>query len=331
MIGRACRITTAALLALIAVDVSAQSAQGPRATWEAYDADRPTPRVPSIDQHLSDPILNGAIDLHAHFGPDSYQRQWDAFEIAQLMHERGMRGAVFKDHFTETAGLAFLLRRHAGIGDFEAFGGLALNTEVGGLNPQAVRYFAAVEGHFARIVWMPTHDSEHEVKALHQAIPFVSVSRAGKLLPAVLHVLDVVKEKGLTLATGHVSADEMLMIVAEAHRRGIEHIIITHPDLGPQFTDASLGQLQQAVKLGGDVEIVAGELFGARQAEFIAKIRSIGPAHCFISSDSGLVGTPNHADAFVMAIRILRKAGFSESELDLMFRRNPARLIGLAG
>jgi hypothetical protein len=32
---------------------------------------------------------------------------------------------------------------------------------------------------------------------------------------------------------------------------------VTHPLLGPQFTDMSLPQMQEAVKLGGAVEITA--------------------------------------------------------------------------
>ena len=127
--------------------------------WEAYKG-RST--APSIDQHLSDPILRGAIDIHAHFGPDSYARQWDAFEIARLAQERGMRGIVFKNHWSESAGLAFLVRRYAAP-QLEVFGSLSLNTPEGGINPEAVRYFAEVEGGFGKVVWMPTHDSEHEV------------------------------------------------------------------------------------------------------------------------------------------------------------------------
>jgi predicted metal-dependent phosphotriesterase family hydrolase len=58
-------------------------------------------------------------------------------------------------------------------------------------------------------------------------------------------------------------------------------------------------------------------------------IRRLGPEHCFVSSDSGLVGTPNHADALVIAIRTLRAAGFDDAALDLLFRTNPRRLLGL--
>ena len=307
----------------------AQETPSPRTAWEAFAAHYP-PLAPSKDQHLDDPILEGAIDLHAHFGPDAYPRQWDAFEIARMMQQRGMRGVVFKNHFTESAGTANLVRKYAGVPGLEVFGGLALNSEVGGINPEAVRYFAAVAGHAAKIVWMPTHESDHEVAYDHATYPAVSVSRDGVLLPEVLEVLDVIAANKLVLATGHVSPTEMLAIMREAKQRGIGPIIVTHPNLGPQFTDPTLDQLRQAVALGGFVEIVASELLGPKKDSFVKTVRAIGPEHCFVSSDSGLVGTPNHPDALVMAIRVLRAEGFAERDLDLMFRKNPARLIGLA-
>ncbi|HVY85439.1 MAG TPA: DUF6282 family protein [Caulobacterales bacterium] len=294
--------------------------------WAAY---RNRQATPSVDQHLTDPILIGAIDLHAHFGPDTYARQWDAFEIARHSDEAGMRAVVFKNHWSESAGLAYLVNRYAGLHHLQAFGGLALNTPEGGINPEAVRYFAEVEGHYARIVWMPTHDSEHEVRALHETRPYVRVSDNGVLLPQVLQVLDLIKHYDLTLATGHVSPEEMLQIVSAAHDRGITRIILTHPGLGPVFTDPTLDQLRQAVAMGGYAEVVASELLGADKDKFVAMIRALGPQHVFVSTDSGLVGTHNHADALVLSIRTLRAAGFSEGDLDLMFRRNPAFLIGL--
>ena len=89
--------------------------------------------------HRHDPALIGAIDLHAHSDPDSYPRSWDGFEVAKLAKERGMRGLLLKNHWTETAGLAYTTREDATPG-FEVFGGLSLDSPVGGVNPQAVRY-----------------------------------------------------------------------------------------------------------------------------------------------------------------------------------------------
>jgi hypothetical protein len=294
--------------------------------WEAYKSRKAKPLA---DLQLTDPILKGAIDLHAHFGPDTYDRQWDAFEIAQMAGARGMRGLVLKNHWTETAGLAHLVRKYGHDRRFEVFGGLALNATVGGINPQAVRYFAEVEGQQARIVWMPTHDSEHEVTFLGERRPYVAVSADGALLPAVLEVLDLIKQYDLTLSTGHVTPDEMLQIADEAKRRGIDRIIVTHPDMGPMFTDPTMEQLREVVALGGYVEVVASELLGSNSAHFIDMIRTLGPEHCFVASDSGLAGFYNHPDALVLSIRKLREAGFSEADLDLLFRKNPAVLVGL--
>lgn len=299
----------------------------PKAHWESY---RDLHTTPSVDQGLTDPALVGAIDLHAHYGPDAYERQWDAFEVVALAKERGMRAVVLKNHWTESAGLAQLIRKYGAQG-IQVFGSVTLDTPVGGVNPMAVRYMADVEGTWGRIVWMPTHDSEHEVEYYDETRAKAVVSRDGALIPEVLEVLDLIKERNLTLATGHVEPEEALMIMAEARRRGITKIIVTHPLLGPQFTDMSLPQLQEAVALGGAVEITAGTITrdGPEKARAIDVIKALGTQNVFISSDSGLVGTPNHPDALAMAAKSLRAAGFSEQDLDRMFKDTPARLVGL--
>ncbi len=283
-----------------------------------------------MDLRLTDPVLLGAIDLHAHHGPDSYPRQWDAFEVAALAQERGLRGIVLKNHWSETASTAYLVREHGAQG-IEVFGAVSLDTPVGGVNPQAVRYMVDVTGGWGRIVWMPTHDSEHEVTYNREQRPFVRVSRDGVLLPETLEVLDLIAEHGLTLATGHVTPEETLQILAEARKRGIAHLIVTHPLLDPQFTFMSVAQLREAVALGGVIEITAGSLFreGAGRERVLEAVRAIGPEHFFVGSDSGLTGSPNHTDALVMAIRVLRQNGIDERALTTMFKSNPARLLGL--
>ncbi len=325
-------------LAMAAASVSAQSSfsgsgadgESAKTHWAPYRASWTLP--PSVDQRLQDPILAGAIDLHAHHGPDAYPRQWDAFEVAELAASRGMRAIVIKNHWTETAGLAYLIRKHGAQG-IEVFGSLTLDTPVGGMNPQAVRYFVDVTGGYGRVVWMPTHDSEHEVKYLEQDRPFVRVSDNGELLPETLEVLSLIAEHDLTLATGHVTPAETLMIMAEARRLGIDRIIVTHPLLGEQYTYLSDDELRAAVDLGGVVEITANTLYraGPARERAFAVIRMLGAENVVISSDSGLTGTPNLADAFVMAARALREAGFDERDLELMFKINPARLLGLDG
>jgi hypothetical protein len=320
------RITTAviAVALWVAGDVHAQASH---THWEPY---KNSAAQPSVDQKLMDPVLDGAIDLHAHYGPDSYPRQWDAFEIAAIAKERGLRAIVFKNHWSETASLAYLVRKY-GTQGLDVYGAVTLDTPIGGVNPQAVRYMVDVTGGFGRIVWMPTHDSEHEVAYNKDERPSVAVSRNGRLLPEVLEVLDLIAEHDLTLATGHVTPEETLLMLDEARKRGVTRAIVTHPLLDPQFTFMTVPQLKQAVELGAVVEITAGSLFreGPGRARVLDAVRALGPDSFFVASDSGLVGTPNHTDALVMAARVLRQNGWDEAALDTMFKDNPARLLGL--
>ena len=327
IVGVSCAAVAAATVTVCSGWSLLLAQASPKAHWEPYKTQHPKP---SVDQKLRDPALIGAIDLHAHYGPDSYPRQWDAFEVVKLAKERGMRGVVLKNHWTESAGLAQLIRKY-GTQGIEVFGSVTLDTPVGGVNPMAVRYMADIEGGWGRIVWMPTHDSEREVNYNKETRAKAIVSRNGKLIPEVFEVLDLIKEANLTLATGHVAPEEALMIMAEARQRGITRIIVTHPLLGPQFTDMSLPQLQESVKLGGAIEITAGTISrdGAAKTRAIEVIKALGTQNVFLASDSGLVGTPNHPDALAMAAKSLRAAGFSEQDLNQMFKDTPARLVGL--
>jgi hypothetical protein len=323
LLGPTCGFGTGTRVRLVAAAGQSLS----QTDWESY---KDRSYTPSVDQHLTDPALIGAIDLHAHSDPDSYPRQWDGFDVARLAKDRGLRGVVLKNHYTETAGLAFLVRKY-GTPGIEVFGGLTLDLPIGGVNPQALRYMVDVLGHYGRIVWMPTHDSEHEITYLKQGRPFVRVARDGRLLPEVLEVLSLIAQNDLTLATGHVSAEEALMIIRVAKQRGVQRIIVTHPLLAPQYTYMSSDQLREATSLGAFMEVVARNLTGsaADRERALDAIRLVGPDLTFISSDAGLTGSPNHTDALAQAAKVLREAGFTESALTRMYKTNPARLVKL--
>ena len=301
--------------------------KGDQTHWERYRRQATTPQP---DQHLTDPAIVGAIDLHAHHDPDSYPRQADAFEIARLAKERGLRGLVLKNHWTETAGLAYLVRKYATPG-FEVFGAVTLDTPVGGVNPQAVRYMVDIAGGYGRIVWMPTHDSEHEVRYNKEQRPFVAVSRAGKLLPEVHEVIALVAQHDLALATGHVTPEETLQILQAAKAAGVKRLIVTHPLLDPQFTWMSIEQLKEAANLGAFIELTGGAVTaeGEPKRRALAAVKAIGASHFIVGSDAGLAGRPNHTDTLVRAAKSLRAAGVSDADLTLMFKDNPAYLVKL--
>jgi hypothetical protein len=320
------RLLVAALV-VVTPALHAQPVTSPQTHWEQYKH-RDVP--PQPDQHLTDPALVGAIDLHVHHDPDSYPRAVDAFEVAKAAQERGLRGIVLKNHWTETGGLAYLVRKYATPG-FEVFGAVTLDTAVGGLNPQAVRYLADVAGGLGRIVWMPTHDSEHEVRYNKESRPFVRVSRDGALVPEASQVIAVVAEHDFTLATGHVDGDEALLILRAAKAAGVKRLIVTHPMFLPQYTYMSLDQLRASVDLGAYIEIVGRSLTkdGESKEKTLAAVRALGAQHFFVSSDAGLVGELNQTDTLAIAAKALRAAGASEADLTIMFKDNPAYLVKL--
>src|SRR5690349_21863147 len=287
------------------------------------------------------PSLAGVIDIHAHIAPETsmqnFKRAFDAIEAAQIARIYGMRGIVLKEHTTETASWAYLVSEM--VPGVEVFGGIVLNKAVGGLNPVAVEAMALSRGNRGRVVYMPTVDAAVRVPNSPNA---VAVSRNGQLLPETLEVLKVVAKHDLGLSTGHVGAEEALMIIRAAKQAGVNKIYVQHPNHGGIVM--SMAQMKEAVRLGALIEFVlSGEgLTGGGPKTInpenpvmdygpqkLADIRALGPANVVISTDLGQPGRVNYAQAFQMAMAVLAKSGFSQVEIDLMTKQNPARLLGL--
>ena len=272
-------------------------------------------------------LLRGTIDIHVHADPDNVPRSIDALDVAKLSLARGMRGIVLKNHYESTASLAFLARKVAP--GLEAFGGIDLNLTVGGMNSIAVEHMTHVAGGWARIVWMSTFDAENNVRYAKENRPFVRVSRDGELLPETRAVIAAIASNRLTLATGHVSAVEGLMLLREGRKQGVAHMIVTHA-MNPPIV-MSVAQMQEAASLGAFIEFVGGSMTAADAAarvdRFADAIRRIGPASCILSSDLGQKGNALPPDGYAAFLMALRARGFSEQELDVMSRKNPAAVL----
>jgi len=273
--------------------------------------------------------LEGVVDIHAHCDPDSLARSIDAVDLAKLARDRGMRAVVLKNHYEPTEGLAFLVRKE--VPGLEVFGGIALNRTVGGINAAAVEHMTQVKGGWGRVVWMPTFDAENQVKYSKESRPFVSVSKDGVLLPEVREVISLIAKHHLTLATGHSSPEEDLMLIREAQRAGVRSIVVTHAMLPP--VAMNIDQMRQAAQLGAYIEFVYNALIGPNKAfdirEYAQAIRAVGPEHCILSSDLGQAGNPLHPDGLLAFFAALRGEGFPVSEIERMAKVNPARLLGL--
>jgi len=154
--------------------------------------------------------------------------------------------------------------------------------------------------------------------------PFVSVAKNGELLPEVKAVINVVKQHNLLLETGHSSPEEGLMIVREARKQGVEHVVVTHALTPP--VRMSIAQIKEAAGMGALIELVYGRM---NAAEYAKAIREIGPEHFILSTDLGQPNGPLHPDGMVLYFAALKKEGFTDAEIDLMAKTNPAKALGL--
>jgi hypothetical protein len=289
-------------------------------------------------------LLKDAIDVHTHLDPDSFgphsgqaARALDIVDMAQRAKAAGMRGFNIKQHYDQTAQLAYIARKV--VPGVEVFGQLCLNLTVGGLNPEAVHHFTEVKGGYGRIVSMPTWDSENNVlKSPNPTRKSVSVSKDGALLPetkAVIAAIATAKIRDsdvkLALATGHVSAEEGLMVIREAKQQGIARILVTHA-MGPPV-GMNMTQMKEAVALGAYIEFVGGMTMGEHKAftpkQYLDAIRELGADHVILSSDSGQLNRPFPDETLAIIAGQLKDLGMTSAELHKIMVENPATLLGV--
>jgi len=273
--------------------------------------------------------LRGVVGLHAHSGPDAVARSIDGIRLAKIAAEAGMKAIVLKNHYEPTAGLAELAAKEAP--GLTVLAGVALNRSVGGVNPAAVEYCIKVSKERCRVVWMPTFDSENQVRLAGERREFVRVSRAGKLLPEVLAVLDLIAKNGMVLATGHSAPEESLAMIEEGKRRGITRLLVTHPT--NPMVRMTLAQAKQAGAAGAYLEFTGNGVYGVQKhsefSDYVRDMRAIGLERVILTSDFGQVGNPLHPEGWRILFRGFEKEGFTAAELERISKKNPSDLLGL--
>jgi Family of unknown function (DUF6282) len=188
----------------------------------------------------------GMTDLHTHAAPSLLPRHGDERETVAAERAQGFATVVLKAHEGST------VERAAAAGP-DVYGGIVLNSPVGGANPDAVEVAARLGG---RVVWMPTVSSRtHKAGA---SSPELSVHRGfelglvdviaddGALLPGWHDVLDVVASHDLLLASGHLSADETVVLFRAAKQHGVQRLLVNHPKMAfLHWNDEAAAVLQE--------------------------------------------------------------------------------------
>ena len=293
-------------------------------------------------------LVAGGYDTHIHVAPDVMERRIADVDLSRRFAEVGLAGFVLKSHYVPTAERAQVVRKVAP--DADALGALTLNGSVGGLNPTAVE-IAGRQG--ARVVWMPTVDCRNQRDSRAQDPPGAKppmwaalqddlratgieppaidvVDGSGAVLPAVADVLKVIAKHGMTLATGHLNAAEIVAVVDAALDAGVRCVVVTHPEFTSQRLPVDVQQRLAARGALLERCFTTPHTGKVSWEELLGNIRKVGPEHSVLSSDLGQPFNPPVEDGLALMADTLIEAGFSDEEIRTMAVTNSRRVAGAA-
>jgi len=286
--------------------------------------------------------LKGAIDLHIHSAPCLFPRIADDIEMALEARRVGMRAIALKSPFESTVGRAY----HAGkqVPGIDVYGGLVLNNWTGGINPSAVSKTIKMGG---KLIWMPTFDSAYHAKVYGGTGKYkeksmrvesltekgISILKAGELTHEAKDVVDLVKQYDAILGTGHISEDEIRILVAYGASIGGTKIVITHPNWPTPGVGVDF--LTEMAKQGAIAEFCASSIgpltYFLPPTKGKEYIDILGAENVILSSDCGVAFYPMPMEFLRVFASCLYESGVSVEQLNQMMIQNPKRLLGIEG
>lgn len=301
-----------------------------------YRVLKDNPKMSSIFPGVEDDLMKGAIDHHIHSYPDFVWRGQDMIEVAVEAAKSGMRAIAFKDHYNLTAGNAYLTQRHiehlvkTGVLDegVEVYGGIGLNF---GMNPDTVKI--ALKYPNMKMIWFPTfHSAGYFRSAGKNEKGIAMVGKNGGVLPEVTEIMQMAAESRVGIGLGHTDFHELLPLCAKAKEIGAR-VVLDHPLL--ELNKLTLDEMRQCADLGAYVGTYCQPMIPslyqpvADPFETVETIKAIGAERCIIGSDFGQVLHINTVDGIKVFVRALLAFGISKEEINIMLKRNPARLMYL--
>ncbi|MPM70055.1 hypothetical protein SDC9_117006 [bioreactor metagenome] len=274
-------------------------------------------------------LMVDGYDLHIHTAPSAFPRALDSWELVNEASQAGMAGVMLKSHYESTAIRAELINRYSNC-TAKAYGGIALNWPVGGLNVYAVENALKVG---AKIVWMPTRDSANSLEFGNMDGDFFEregiyiLTPDEKLKPCIYDIMDTVKKYDATLATGHLSPKESILLCREGCKRGVR-MILTHPEFPRTKIPAHIQK-----ELADDGVLIEKNWFNVAQGavsiqQMTQTILDVGTGRTFIATDRGQGGEPRPVPELHRFICELLKQGLNDAQIRDMVCFVPKSIVG---
>ena len=283
--------------------------------------------------------VSGAIDMHCHPSPDLFPRLADDVEVVEHAQGMGFGAVMIKSHYEPSASrAAYAERMFPGI---RVFGGIVLNHAVGGVNPAAVEAALKLG---AREVWMPTvdaalprGDARRDRLLRRPAERGVDPARhLGRRRARRTDAADAsrsstsIAEHDAILGTCHLSPSEIRTLIAEARRRGVQKIAVTHPFF--KVPNLTLDELRELSSMGAYAEFgycTISPMWAYASPKRIAEaVQAIGASHCLLVSDTGQRHNPMPAEALRIFAQCVHESGVSEDDIAHVDPHEPGGAAG---
>ncbi|PAQ16020.1 hypothetical protein CD798_02970 [Bacillaceae bacterium SAOS 7] len=286
------------------------------------------------------PLLEGAIELHCHSYPSIFARKQTDWELVEDVKKAKMAGVVLKAHEASTVDRATLIRLKEP--ELHVYGGLVLNEFTGGLSPRAVD--AAIR-QGAKMIWMPTISANQhccefakkQTRLFSSASPLpneegLKIWNENRQIKQEVHeILALIGEADIALATGHLSAEEVAVLVDAAKEHRIQKILIQHADLG--IAPVPLDMQKELAKKGAIIEkcyLACSDDFNDLSiAQMAETIREIGAESCVLVTDYGQDHNIPPIEALSHFVSEMLQAGMTEQDVETMIVHNPKVLLGI--
>lgn len=273
-------------------------------------------------------FVEGSYDLHVHSAPSHVKRTIDDIDLIKKASTYKMAGVLIKNHYEPTSGRSELINTHFNFFT-KAYGGVVLNSTVGGINPYACESALKMG---AKIVWLPTRDAENSLRYGNMKGDFFNregisvVDEKGKLIKSFKEVVEVVKKYDATLATGHISLEESLKVCDYTIKKNVK-VVLTHPDWNrtkiPIDIQIDLG------KKGVFIEKVWANLDDGDCSadEFLNVMNQLDFNNTFITTDRGYYTKKPPFESLVDCIEFLIEKGVDGRNIEKILKITPKIIV----
>ena len=145
-------------------------------------------------------------------------------------------------------------------------------------------------------------------------------------------ILRLAKQHDAVVATGHVDLPELFALADACRELGVK-LVMTHALETQVGADHTLAHAVEMADRGAMIEFTyltcmpGGFAATHDPATFARAMAAVGPARAIMSTDFGQDRSPHPAVGMQLFIDEMLRAGLTAADVDLMARRNPARLL----